>query len=89
MAFETRDAELRTLTAGHEAGAAALRELLALQSSDWAFMVARELTVPYALERFEGHRDGLRRALADGPDASAEALRNLAPHADPTLLRGP
>ena len=47
-------AELRVLAAGLRAGAAAVRELLALQSSDWAFMVARELAVPYARERFAG-----------------------------------
>jgi len=32
----------------------AARELLALQASDWTFMVARGLAVPYARERFEG-----------------------------------
>ena len=32
-------------------GRAAVRELLALQASDWAFMVARGLAVPYARER--------------------------------------
>jgi 1,4-alpha-glucan branching enzyme len=89
MAFATRAAELRTLAAGQGMGAAALRELLALQASDWTFMVSRELAVPYACERFEGHRDGHERALADGPRASAARLRNLAPHADPTLLLGP
>jgi 1,4-alpha-glucan branching enzyme len=89
MAFVTRAAELRTLAAGHEPGAAALRELLALQSSDWAFMVARELAVPYARQRFAGHREALERALADGPQTGAAELRNLATHADPALLSGP
>jgi 1,4-alpha-glucan branching enzyme len=89
MAFATRAAELRTLAAGHDAGPAALRELLALQSSDWAFMVSRELAAPYARERFAGHRDGLKRALAGGPGASVEQLRNLAPQAEPSLLLGP
>jgi 1,4-alpha-glucan branching enzyme len=89
IAFATRAAELRTLAAGDGAGAAALRELLALQSSDWAFMVARELAVPYAQERFEGHREAHARALAEGSRAGAEPLRNLAPHADPALLLGP
>ena len=89
MAFETRAAELRVLAAGEQAGAAALRELLALQASDWPFMVSRELAVPYARERFESHRDALASALAEGPAASTDALRNLAPRADPAALLGP
>jgi 1,4-alpha-glucan branching enzyme len=89
MAFLTRAAELQTLAAGHQVGSAALRELLALQASDWAFMVSRDLAVPYAQERFEGHHNGSGRALADGRDASVADLRNLAVHADPTLLLGP
>ena len=89
MAFATRAAELRTLAAGRDAGAAALRELLALQSSDWAFMASRELAVPYARERFEGHRAGLEHALAHGRGAAVEPLRNLAVRAEPSLLLGP
>jgi 1,4-alpha-glucan branching enzyme len=76
-------------TAGAKAGEAAIRELLALQASDWAFMVSRELAVPYAQERFAGHSAALQRALADGPDASVEGLRNLAANADPAVLLGP
>jgi 1,4-alpha-glucan branching enzyme len=89
MAFATRAAELQTLAAGSRAGAATVRELLALQASDWAFMVSGELAVPYARERFAGHREALQCALAEGPGASADALRNLAPHADPVVLLGP
>jgi 1,4-alpha-glucan branching enzyme len=89
IAFASREAELRALAAGRDAGDAALRELLALQASDWAFMVSRELAVPYARERFAGHRERFKRALADGPEASSEALRNIAPGADVSLLRGP
>ncbi|HEV3095315.1 MAG TPA: 1,4-alpha-glucan branching protein domain-containing protein [Solirubrobacteraceae bacterium] len=89
IAFATRAAELRVLAAGREAGPAALRELLALQASDWAFMVSRELAVPYARERFEGHRDRVACALAAGADADAGALRNLAPGAGARLLLGP
>ncbi len=89
MAFATRAAELQVLAAGEQAGPAVLRELLALQSSDWPFMVSRGLAVPYAQERFEGHRDRLARALTDGAEASAAELRNLAPKADPALLLGP
>ncbi len=89
MAFATRAAELETLAAGREAGGAALRELLALQASDWAFMVSRGLAVPYAQERFAGHRAEFEKALAAGPDADLSALRNLAVHADPLALLAP
>ncbi len=91
LAFAARAAELQTLvaaTAGR-AGPAAVRELLALQASDWAFMVSRGLAVPYAHERFEGHRQALERALAEGPQASEEGLRNLAVYADPAALLAP
>ena len=56
------------VAAGERAGAAAVRELLALQASDWPFMVSRELAGPYPRERFEGHRQALARALAGGED---------------------
>ncbi len=89
IAFATRAAELDVLRAGPRAGEAAVRELLALQASDWAFMVSRGLAVPYARERFEGHRLGVERALAAGADADASALRNLAVHADRAALLAP
>jgi hypothetical protein len=41
-------------------------------------MVSRELAVPYARERFEGHGARLRRALAEGAGARVDKLRNLA-----------
>ena len=66
-----------------------MRELLALQASDWAFMVSRGLAVPYARERFEAHRLGVERALAAGVDADPGALRNLAVHAEPAALLAP
>jgi 1,4-alpha-glucan branching enzyme len=89
MAFEARASELRALAAGEDAGEAAVRELLALQASDWSFMVSRELAGPYARERFEGHRAALERALAGGPEAGTQALRNLASHATAGALLGP
>jgi 1,4-alpha-glucan branching enzyme len=89
IAFATRAAELDVVRAGTHAGAAAVRELLALQSSDWAFMVSRDLAVPYARERFEGHRLGVERALAAGAQADASAIRNLARHADHSMLLAP
>ncbi|HEV3072598.1 MAG TPA: 1,4-alpha-glucan branching protein domain-containing protein [Solirubrobacteraceae bacterium] len=78
IAFATRAAELAAIRAGTDLGPAALRQLLALQSSDWAFMVSRELAVPYARQRFEGHHRGFYDALAQGPSASVEPLRKLA-----------
>jgi 1,4-alpha-glucan branching enzyme len=89
IAFATRAAELEVLRAGERAGAAAVRELLALQASDWAFMVSRDLAVPYARERFEHHRAALGRALAEGPMAGTSGLRNLALHADRAVLLVP
>lgn len=88
MAFATRAAELRTLAAGREASDAAIRELLALQASDWSFMVSRGLAVPYARERFEGHRERLARALTRGSVTNGKT-RNIAPRADASLLLGP
>ncbi|HEY5045468.1 MAG TPA: 1,4-alpha-glucan branching protein domain-containing protein [Solirubrobacteraceae bacterium] len=86
LAFATRAAELEVLAAGARAGVAAVRELLALQASDWAFMISRGMAAPYARERFDGHRQALARALAEGPQASDEGLRNLAPYADRATL---
>ena len=89
LAFATRACELEVVAAGPAAGPAAVRELLALQASDWPFMLSRDLAVPYARERSEGHRHALARALAEGPGASAEGLRNLAAHADAAALLAP
>jgi 1,4-alpha-glucan branching enzyme len=83
VAFALRQAELQTLAVRPHASRAALRELLALQSSDWAFMLARKLAGPYARERLRGHEAALSAALsrpegtgAGMPDESA--LRNIA-----------
>ena len=89
MAFATRAAELEVVAAGERASTAAARELLALQASDWPFMVSREIAAPYARERFEGHRQALGRALAAGEQADAAGLRNLAVDADRACLLGP
>ena len=102
LAFATRSAELRTVAAagavssGHEAGNGgpprraplerAARELLALQSSDWAFQVTRELAGDYPLSRVRDHGESLDAALAALEDSRlavpALALRNLAPDLD-------
>ena len=89
MAFAARAAELEVVAAGALAGAVAVRELLALQASDWAFMVSRGLAAPYAQERFERHRGELAKALAAGEGASAEGVRNLAVYADRASLLAP
>jgi 1,4-alpha-glucan branching enzyme len=78
VAFELRRAELQTLAQGPRAGRTALRQLLALQSSDWAFMVTRELAAPYARERLATHRAALEQALLDPAGADAAAARNIA-----------
>jgi len=84
LAWAARSAELDVLAAA-PAGERAVRELLALQSSDWAFLVTRDTAGAYPRERFDGHLVQLRAALAD-PGAEP-ALRNLAPHlAAGTLL---
>jgi 1,4-alpha-glucan branching enzyme len=51
----------------------ALRELLALQSSDWAFLLDAKTAGDYPRERFDSHL----QALAE---ETAPELRNLAPH---------
>ena len=90
MAWSARDAELRTVAAAR-AGAAderALRELLALQSSDWAFLVSTDLAAAYGRERAAHHRAALDAALA-APGAHEPCVRNLAPWAAASALREP
>jgi 1,4-alpha-glucan branching enzyme len=71
--------------------ARAVRELLALQSSDWAFLVTRGTAGDYPVRRWRGHASELDAALAraagDGP-APDPAVRNLAPHLDLVRLGG-
>ncbi|UGS35024.1 1,4-alpha-glucan branching protein domain-containing protein [Capillimicrobium parvum] len=88
IAWAQRRAELEVVAAGAAAGDRALRELLAMQSSDWAFMVSRELAEPYARERVEGHAAGLRAALDAGGVGEA-GVRSLAPHLARTALLEP
>jgi 1,4-alpha-glucan branching enzyme len=78
LAFVLREAELEALAVRPRAGRTALRELLALQSSDWAFMLSRELAAPYARERLHGHRAALAAALANPEGADPVAARNIA-----------
>jgi len=88
MAWHAREAELRFVACAARPDARAMRELLALQSSDWAFLVSRRLAEPYGRERAAGHRAALRAALAE-PHGSQPELRNLAPDLRPEQRRGP
>ncbi|HEV2787280.1 MAG TPA: 1,4-alpha-glucan branching protein domain-containing protein [Solirubrobacteraceae bacterium] len=90
MAWSARDAELRAVTAARagRAGARAVRELLALQSSDWAFLVSRDLAEPYGRERAAQHRAAFDAALA-APEEHDACVRNLAPWASAAALREP
>jgi 1,4-alpha-glucan branching enzyme len=82
LAWRARAAELRVLGgAAPPPGVRALRELLALQASDWAFGVTRGTAGPYARARFESHAAELERALAD-PGGMSPSSRNLAPSLD-------
>jgi 1,4-alpha-glucan branching enzyme len=87
MALATRAAELEVLRSGAPVDVTVVRELLALQASDWPFMVSRGLAVPYARERFAAHSRALQSALTDG--GGEDGLRNLAIYADPASLLVP
>ena len=98
IAWAARDAELRTVAAaaagagGHAALERAARELLAIQASDWAFLVTRELAGDYPQSRLSGHGqslDSALAALADSTGAPEPALKNLAPDLDLSALTTP
>jgi 1,4-alpha-glucan branching enzyme len=89
MAFAARAAELATVAAGAGAGERAVRELLALQASDWPFMVSREIAVPYARERFAGHERALIAALTGEDPGEEPGIRNLAVDAEAAALLAP
>lgn len=88
VAFAARDAELRVIGAGPAATPLAVRQLLAVQSSDWAFMVDRDLAGDYPLERAAGHRRALDAALG-APATKLDGIRNLAPLATSAPLLCP
>ena len=96
VAFAARGAELETVAAAADAGQGpalerAARELLALQSSDWAFLLTRELAADYPLERVRAHQKQLRAALGaldSAPQPDAE-LRSLLPALDLAPLVSP
>ena len=78
MARAQRDAELRVIARGPGVPERAVRELLALQASDWPFLETRALAGPYARERFAGHLAALDGAL-DAVPSPDPAVRHLAP----------
>jgi 1,4-alpha-glucan branching enzyme len=84
MVWAARRAELRmlrALAAGQVSGPSAMRaarELLALQSSDWAFMDHRGQAGDYPFTRATGHARGLFEAIDSGATAEPR-VRNLAP----------
>lgn len=98
LANEARAKELETVAAaamgGSTAGALAraARELLALQSSDWAFMATKDLASSYPRERATAHSanlDAALRALRDSAQAPEAAVRGLAPDLDIASLTTP
>ena len=99
LAFAARRAELRVVAVAHaraarrRALARAARELLALQASDWAFQVTRELAADYPRSRARAHaaelEAALEAALADSRPEPDATLGNLAPELDLTPLVAP
>jgi 1,4-alpha-glucan branching enzyme len=98
LAFGARAAELRTVAAAashggpHPALERAARELLAMQASDWSFMVTRDLAADYPAERMRLHGatlDAALAALTDSTTAPEPSLRGLAPHLELSPLTTP
>jgi 1,4-alpha-glucan branching enzyme len=75
IAFRARTAELKLLADPRASAPRALRELLALQSSDWAFLAYRRTAGDYPRERFGQHLAALERA-----SELDSQLRHLAPY---------
>ena len=84
LVWATRRSELRLLRAlgdrsiENAAAARAARELLALQSSDWAFMDHRGQAGDYPYTRVTAHAEALLEAIHSG-GAVDPRVRNLAP----------
>jgi 1,4-alpha-glucan branching enzyme len=77
LVWAQRRAELQAFAGRGRPSDRALRELMALQSSDWSFLVSAGTAGDYPRERAEGHLAAFEAALADpGLDP---AVRNLAP----------
>lgn len=78
LAWQARRAEITLAALPGRPPERAVRELLALQSSDWAFMASGRLAGDYPRERARLHADALRAALA-GSGPATPRLRGLAP----------
>jgi 1,4-alpha-glucan branching enzyme len=83
LAWAARRLELRLLRAlaGGLRGPAALRaarELLAVQSSDWAFLDQRRQAGDYPFERVVAHAEAALQAI-DSPASTDPLMRSLAP----------
>ncbi len=79
LAWQLRRGELQTfLGGGHRPSLRALRELLALQSSDWTFLAYRDWAGDYPRQRASGHAAQLAWAL--NGETEEPHVRNLAPH---------
>ncbi len=84
-AWEARAAELEVLAGARSVEVGAVRELLALQASDWAFLDNARLAGEYPRERADGHAERLAARLR-GEAADLGALRNLAVDAEAGAL---
>lgn len=81
LAWRARRLELDVVALGGRATARAWRELLALQSSDWAFLRTRGTADAYPDMRSSAHAESLLAELHALGSASA-GLRDLAPFLD-------
>lgn len=94
LAWGARRLELRLLRAieengiGEAAATRAARELLALQSSDWAFLDERGQAGDYAYQRAIDHARALLEAIDSGASPDPR-MRNLAPDMSLAPLREP
>ncbi len=85
FAWQIRKAELAVLATGRRPSDRALRELLALQASDWAFLHSYGWAAEYPRERADAHAAELHRALEQsegagvGTGTGEQSLRNLSP----------
>jgi 1,4-alpha-glucan branching enzyme len=83
LAWAARRLELRLLRAiarglGGAGARRAARELLAVQSSDWAFLDLRRQAGDYPFERAVAHAEAALQAI-DSPASTDPAMRSLAP----------
>jgi len=79
IVWQARGAELNSFREHAQLPSSrALRELLALQSSDWAFLAHRDWAADYPRQRASGHAAQLARALKG--ETEEPHVRNLAPY---------